>query len=168
MFSQVLNTECRLCQNLKASIPVTYYDSPWRFLATFNVYPCDLFWFQVVILTKSGAIMDTVSVLAAALRPKSPYFVKRLKFSQEVVRQVLCFIIKKAHWNKSNQIKSSQWPHILHYILFTTSGKILLLKQFKWWSLGTTEEIFFLLIINISYLWWIGLCFHKEFVLIDT
>ncbi|XP_003965348.2 pentatricopeptide repeat-containing protein 2, mitochondrial isoform X1 [Takifugu rubripes] len=56
MFSQIMSTECRLCQNLK-----------------------------VVILAKSGAIMDAVSVLAAAVLPKSPYFVKKLEFSQEVV-----------------------------------------------------------------------------------
>lgn len=33
--------------------------------------------------------MDAVSVLAAAVLPKSPYFVKKLEFSQEVVRQRL-------------------------------------------------------------------------------
>lgn len=47
------------------------------------------FWFQVVILAKSGAIMDAVSVLATAVLLKSPYFVKKLEFSQEVVRQKL-------------------------------------------------------------------------------
>lgn len=44
--------------------------------------------------------MDAVSVIAAALLPKSPRFVKKLEFSQEVVRQVFCFIIKTAHSNK--------------------------------------------------------------------
>lgn len=33
--------------------------------------------------------MDAVSVLASAVLPKSPYFVKKLEFSQEVVRQRL-------------------------------------------------------------------------------
>lgn len=145
----------------------------WRFLATFNVYPCNLFWFQVVILTKSGAIMDAVSVLAAALLPKSPHFVKKLKFSQEVVRQVFCFFIKTTHSNKSNEIKSSQWCHILHYILvyLWLSGQrsdYIALNSLKVEVSGPEKIIFFLLMINISYLWWIRLCFHKEFVLIDT
>uniref|UniRef100_H3CPX0 Pentatricopeptide repeat-containing protein 2, mitochondrial n=1 Tax=Tetraodon nigroviridis TaxID=99883 RepID=H3CPX0_TETNG len=59
MFSQVMNTEGRVCQNLKD--------------------------YRIVILTKSGAIIDAVSVLSASLLPKSPSLVKKLEFSQEVV-----------------------------------------------------------------------------------
>nr|XP_040053883.1 pentatricopeptide repeat-containing protein 2, mitochondrial [Gasterosteus aculeatus aculeatus] len=56
LFSQIMVTDSRLCQNLK-----------------------------VTILTMSGAVTDAVSVLSAAVLPKSPSFVKKLDFSQEVV-----------------------------------------------------------------------------------
>lgn len=41
-----------------------------------------------------------MSVLAAALNPKSPSFVKKLEFSQEVVRQINCFMNKTTQSNK--------------------------------------------------------------------
>ncbi|XP_070781053.1 pentatricopeptide repeat-containing protein 2, mitochondrial [Enoplosus armatus] len=56
VFSQIMSTDSRLCQNLK-----------------------------VVILAMSGAMTHAISVLAAAKLPKSPSFVKRPEFSQEVV-----------------------------------------------------------------------------------
>lgn len=57
--------------------------------------------FQVVILTKAGAIIDAVSVLSAAVIPKTPFFVKKLEFSQEVVRQIKCFMNKTFQSNKA-------------------------------------------------------------------
>lgn len=37
----------------------------------------------------SGAVTDAVSVLSAAVLPKSPSFVKKLDFSQEVVSRTV-------------------------------------------------------------------------------
>ncbi|XP_075941980.1 pentatricopeptide repeat-containing protein 2, mitochondrial [Anarhichas minor] len=56
LYSRIMTTDSRLCQNLK-----------------------------VIVLAMSGAVTDAVSVLSAALLPKSPSFVKKLDFSQEVV-----------------------------------------------------------------------------------
>ncbi|KAM9307441.1 pentatricopeptide repeat-containing protein 2, mitochondrial isoform 2-T2 [Pholidichthys leucotaenia] len=56
LFSRIMNTNGRLCQNVK-----------------------------VLILAMTGAVADAISVLSAALLPTSPFFVKRLEFSQEVV-----------------------------------------------------------------------------------
>ncbi|XP_022074788.1 pentatricopeptide repeat-containing protein 2, mitochondrial [Acanthochromis polyacanthus] len=56
LYSQIMNTDGKLCQN-----------------------------FKVVMLAMSGAVTEAISVLSAALLPKSPYFVKKLEFSQEVV-----------------------------------------------------------------------------------
>ncbi|XP_030291764.1 pentatricopeptide repeat-containing protein 2, mitochondrial [Sparus aurata] len=56
LFSQIMSTDSRLCQNLK-----------------------------VLILTMSGAVTDAISILSAAKLPKSPSFVKKPEFSQEVV-----------------------------------------------------------------------------------
>lgn len=65
--------------------------------------------FQVVILTKSGAIIDAVSVLAAAVIPKSPYFVRKLEFSQEVVRQINCFMNKTTQSNKAELLATAHF-----------------------------------------------------------
>ncbi|XP_068430544.1 pentatricopeptide repeat-containing protein 2, mitochondrial [Clinocottus analis] len=70
LYSQIMSTESRLCQNLK-----------------------------VLILAMSGAVMDAVSVLSAAMLSKSPYFVKKTEFSQEVV-DLLC-------------LKSEGGPHMM-------------------------------------------------------
>ncbi|XP_040014331.1 pentatricopeptide repeat-containing protein 2, mitochondrial [Xiphias gladius] len=56
LYSQIMSTDSRLCQNLK-----------------------------VVILAMSGAVTDAISTLSAAVLPKSPSFVKKPEFSQEVV-----------------------------------------------------------------------------------
>ncbi|XP_071379441.1 pentatricopeptide repeat-containing protein 2, mitochondrial [Centroberyx affinis] len=56
LYSQIMSTDSRICQNLK-----------------------------VVVLAMSGAVKDTISILSAAMLPKSPSFVKKLEFSQEVV-----------------------------------------------------------------------------------
>ncbi|XP_028274116.1 pentatricopeptide repeat-containing protein 2, mitochondrial [Parambassis ranga] len=56
LYSQIINTDGRLCQN-----------------------------FKVVLLAMSGAIAEALSVLSEAMLPKSPYFVKKPEFSQEVV-----------------------------------------------------------------------------------
>ncbi|XP_023135317.3 pentatricopeptide repeat-containing protein 2, mitochondrial [Amphiprion ocellaris] len=56
LYSQIMSIDGKLCQN-----------------------------FKVVMLAMSGAVTDAISVLSAALLPKSPYFVKKLEFSQEVV-----------------------------------------------------------------------------------
>ncbi|XP_074473454.1 pentatricopeptide repeat-containing protein 2, mitochondrial [Sebastes fasciatus] len=56
LYSQIMSTDSRLCQNLK-----------------------------VVILAMSGAVTDAVSILSASMLPKSPFFVKKPEFSQEVV-----------------------------------------------------------------------------------
>uniref|UniRef100_A0A4W6BL85 Uncharacterized protein n=1 Tax=Lates calcarifer TaxID=8187 RepID=A0A4W6BL85_LATCA len=55
LYSQILNTDNRLCQSLK-----------------------------VLILVMSGAVTDAISTLSAAVLPDSPVFVKKTEFSQEV------------------------------------------------------------------------------------
>ncbi|XP_029941365.1 pentatricopeptide repeat-containing protein 2, mitochondrial [Salarias fasciatus] len=60
LFSHIMNTDSRLCQN-----------------------------FKVVLLVMSGAIQDALSILSAAKSPNSPYFVKKPEFSQEVVDLLL-------------------------------------------------------------------------------
>ncbi|XP_070845083.1 pentatricopeptide repeat-containing protein 2, mitochondrial [Chaetodon trifascialis] len=56
LYSQIMSTDSRLCQNLK-----------------------------VLILAKSGAVTDAIPILSAATLAKSPSFVKKPEFSQEVV-----------------------------------------------------------------------------------
>ncbi|XP_036973234.1 pentatricopeptide repeat-containing protein 2, mitochondrial [Acanthopagrus latus] len=56
LFSQIMSNDSRLCQNLK-----------------------------VLMLAMSGALTDAISVLSATMLPKSPSFVKKPEFSQEVV-----------------------------------------------------------------------------------
>ncbi|MEQ2239323.1 hypothetical protein ILYODFUR_003264 [Ilyodon furcidens] len=56
MYSQIMSTDSKLCQN-----------------------------FKVMILARSGDILGAVSVLSAAMLPKSPFFVKKPEFSQEVL-----------------------------------------------------------------------------------
>ncbi|XP_053267030.1 pentatricopeptide repeat-containing protein 2, mitochondrial [Pleuronectes platessa] len=56
LYSQIMSTDSRLCQNLK-----------------------------VVISAMSGAVKSAISTLCAAVLPKSPSFVKKPEFSQEVV-----------------------------------------------------------------------------------
>ncbi|GAA6219295.1 pentatricopeptide repeat-containing protein 2, mitochondrial [Lates japonicus] len=60
LYSQILNTDNRLCQSLK-----------------------------VLMLVMSGAVTDAISTLSAAVLPESPVFVKKTEFSQEVV-DLLC------------------------------------------------------------------------------
>ncbi|XP_071322249.1 pentatricopeptide repeat-containing protein 2, mitochondrial [Trachinotus anak] len=55
-YSQIMSRDTRLCQNLK-----------------------------VVLLAMSGAVIDAISTLSAAILPKSPSFVKKPEFSQDVV-----------------------------------------------------------------------------------
>uniref|UniRef100_A0A665WYK8 Pentatricopeptide repeat-containing protein 2, mitochondrial n=1 Tax=Echeneis naucrates TaxID=173247 RepID=A0A665WYK8_ECHNA len=55
-YSQIMNTDNRICQNLK-----------------------------IVLLAMSGAVKDAISTMSAVLLPKGPFFVKKLEFSQEVV-----------------------------------------------------------------------------------
>ncbi|XP_031173516.2 pentatricopeptide repeat-containing protein 2, mitochondrial isoform X1 [Sander lucioperca] len=56
LYSKIMSTDSRLCQNLK-----------------------------VIILARSGALADAISILSAAMLLKSPSFVKKPEFSQEVV-----------------------------------------------------------------------------------
>uniref|UniRef100_A0A3Q3VTF6 Pentatricopeptide repeat-containing protein 2, mitochondrial n=1 Tax=Mola mola TaxID=94237 RepID=A0A3Q3VTF6_MOLML len=56
LYSQIMSTDSRLCQNLK-----------------------------VAILAVSGAVTDAITFLSAAVLPKCPSFVKKPEFSQEVV-----------------------------------------------------------------------------------
>ncbi|XP_067430769.1 pentatricopeptide repeat-containing protein 2, mitochondrial [Thunnus thynnus] len=56
LYSQIMSTDSRLCQNLK-----------------------------VVLLAMSGAVTGAVSILSEAFLSKSPSFVKKPEFSQEVV-----------------------------------------------------------------------------------
>lgn len=56
LFSQILNSDSRLCQN-----------------------------FKVALQAMSPTPTDAISTLSAAISPKSPYFVKKPEFSQEVV-----------------------------------------------------------------------------------
>ncbi|KAG7477002.1 hypothetical protein MATL_G00088780 [Megalops atlanticus] len=59
IYSQIMSTDGRICQNLK-----------------------------VLILAKEGAIKDVLSVLTSTVMPNSPEFVKKPEFSQEVVDAV--------------------------------------------------------------------------------
>ncbi|KAM6902132.1 pentatricopeptide repeat-containing protein 2, mitochondrial [Xenentodon cancila] len=56
LYSQIMNTDSKLCQNIKVLIKAT-----------------------------SGEVVDAISVLSAAVLAKSPFFVKKTEFSQEVV-----------------------------------------------------------------------------------
>ncbi|XP_076014797.1 pentatricopeptide repeat-containing protein 2, mitochondrial [Genypterus blacodes] len=56
LYLQIMITDTKVCQNLK-----------------------------VVLLASSGAVSDAISILSAAMMPKSPLFVKKLEFSQEVI-----------------------------------------------------------------------------------
>ncbi|XP_061589288.1 pentatricopeptide repeat-containing protein 2, mitochondrial [Cololabis saira] len=56
LYSQIMNTDSKLCQNIK-----------------------------VLIKAMLGKFVDAISILSAAMLPKSPYFVKKTEFSQEVV-----------------------------------------------------------------------------------
>ncbi|XP_053195710.1 pentatricopeptide repeat-containing protein 2, mitochondrial [Scomber japonicus] len=56
LYSQIMSTDSRLCQNLK-----------------------------IVLFAMSGAVTDAISVLSEAIVSKSPSFVKKPEFSQEVV-----------------------------------------------------------------------------------
>ncbi|XP_029920451.1 pentatricopeptide repeat-containing protein 2, mitochondrial [Myripristis murdjan] len=55
-YSQIMSTDSRICQNLK-----------------------------VVILAMSGSVKDAISILSVAVLSRSPSFVKKPEFSQEVV-----------------------------------------------------------------------------------
>lgn len=46
-----------------------------------------LSWLQVVILAMSGSVKDAISILSVAVLSRSPSFVKKPEFSQEVVSQ---------------------------------------------------------------------------------
>ncbi|KAA8584397.1 hypothetical protein FQN60_008182, partial [Etheostoma spectabile] len=59
LYSKIMSTDSRLCQNLK-----------------------------VIILARSGAVTDAISILSAAMVLKSPSFVKKPEFSQEVVSPI--------------------------------------------------------------------------------
>ncbi|XP_038164595.1 pentatricopeptide repeat-containing protein 2, mitochondrial [Cyprinodon tularosa] len=56
MYSQIMSSDSILCQNLK-----------------------------IMILAMSGEILEALSILSAAMLPKSPFFVKKTEFAQEVV-----------------------------------------------------------------------------------
>ncbi|KAM4528107.1 pentatricopeptide repeat-containing protein 2, mitochondrial [Odontesthes bonariensis] len=60
LYAQIMSTDGKLCQN-----------------------------FKVLILAMSGDVADAISVLSAAVSPKTPNFVKKPEFSQEVV-DLLC------------------------------------------------------------------------------
>ncbi|CAL8320367.1 unnamed protein product [Lota lota] len=70
LFSQILNTDSRLCQNLK-----------------------------VFMLAMSGAVTDAFPVLSSAMSPKTPPFVKKLEFAQEVIELL--------------RLRSEDGPHML-------------------------------------------------------
>ncbi|XP_070706953.1 pentatricopeptide repeat-containing protein 2, mitochondrial [Pempheris klunzingeri] len=75
LFSQIMDTESRLCQNLK-----------------------------VVILTMSGSVMEAISILSGALLPKRPSFVKKPDFSQETVDLLRLQSKDKLHMMEVEQI----------------------------------------------------------------
>ncbi|KAM4635743.1 pentatricopeptide repeat-containing protein 2, mitochondrial [Polymixia lowei] len=77
LYSQIMSTDSRICQNLK-----------------------------VVILAMSGAVIDAISILSAAMLPKSPAFVKKLEFSQEVVHLLRLRSEIGPHMAKVEQIVS--------------------------------------------------------------
>ncbi|XP_034566343.1 pentatricopeptide repeat-containing protein 2, mitochondrial [Notolabrus celidotus] len=59
LYSQIMNTDSRLCQNLKVALLIT-----------------------------AGELKDAISMLSAALSLNSPAFVKRLEFSQELMEML--------------------------------------------------------------------------------
>nr|XP_046230626.1 pentatricopeptide repeat-containing protein 2, mitochondrial isoform X2 [Scatophagus argus] len=79
LYSQIMSTDSRLCQNLK-----------------------------VVILANSGAVTDAISVLSAALLPKSPSFVRKPQFSQEVVDVLRLQSEDQPHMMKVEQGRGNQ------------------------------------------------------------
>lgn len=89
-----MNTESKMCQNLKVK-------ALHPFMLCF-IYLCIFFLndslvsfvfpFQVATLAMSGEIADAVTLLSAAFLPKSPYFIKKTEFSQEVVSAILLLL----------------------------------------------------------------------------
>ncbi|KAF6716159.1 Pentatricopeptide repeat-containing protein 2, mitochondrial [Oryzias melastigma] len=75
LFAQIMNTESKMCQNLK-----------------------------VATLAMSGEIADAVTLLSAAFLPKSPYFIKKTEFSQEVVDLLHLHSEGGPHHSKVRQI----------------------------------------------------------------
>ncbi|XP_026153356.1 pentatricopeptide repeat-containing protein 2, mitochondrial [Mastacembelus armatus] len=75
LYSQILSTDSRLCQNLK-----------------------------VIISLLSGEITDATSILSAAMLTKSPPFVKKPEFSQEVVDLLRLQSEGQPHMMKAEQI----------------------------------------------------------------
>uniref|UniRef100_A0A668SXP0 Pentatricopeptide repeat-containing protein 2, mitochondrial n=2 Tax=Oreochromis aureus TaxID=47969 RepID=A0A668SXP0_OREAU len=75
LFSQIMSTDSRLCQN-----------------------------FKVLILTMSGALAEAVSILSAAMLPESPSFVKKPEFSQEVVDLLRLRSQGRPHMIKMEQV----------------------------------------------------------------
>lgn len=75
LYSQIMSTDSRLCQNLR-----------------------------VVILAMSGAFADAISILSAAIMPESPFFVKKPEFSQEVVDMLRLKSKGQPHMMKVEQI----------------------------------------------------------------
>lgn len=55
----------------------------------------------------SGTMTDALSILSAAILPKSPSFVKRPEFSQEVVSQTSCSITQMLLTVKTTTTHSS-------------------------------------------------------------
>ncbi|XP_023816792.1 pentatricopeptide repeat-containing protein 2, mitochondrial isoform X1 [Oryzias latipes] len=75
LFVQIMNPESKLCQNLK-----------------------------VATLAVSGEIVEAVALLSAALLPKSPYFIKKTEFSQEVVDLLRLHSEGGPHHTKVSQV----------------------------------------------------------------
>ncbi|XP_049909358.1 pentatricopeptide repeat-containing protein 2, mitochondrial [Epinephelus moara] len=77
LYSQIMSSDSRLCQNIK-----------------------------VLLLIMSGAVTDAISFLSAATGPKSPSFVRKPEFSQEVVDLLLLRSEDGPHMMKVEQIVS--------------------------------------------------------------
>ncbi|XP_030598780.1 pentatricopeptide repeat-containing protein 2, mitochondrial [Archocentrus centrarchus] len=75
LFSQIMSTDSRICQN-----------------------------FKVLMLTMSGALPEAISILSAAMLPKSPSFVKKPEFSQEVVDLLRLRSDGRPHMIKAEQV----------------------------------------------------------------
>ncbi|XP_056146993.1 pentatricopeptide repeat-containing protein 2, mitochondrial [Lampris incognitus] len=76
-YSHIVIPDSRVCQNLKISV-----------------------------LAMSGDIFDAISILYAAILPKSPVFVKKLEFSQEVVDLLLLRSLDGPHKARIEQVVS--------------------------------------------------------------
>lgn len=87
IYSQIMNTDSRLCQNLKVSLTafVMLAVRLTHANCSSSKFHVDL---QVLQLAMAGSTKDAASVLRAAVLSESLVFVKKPDFCQDVVRLI--------------------------------------------------------------------------------